>query len=163
MRFCPMVRTGVEAVKLGEDGRPIISELLCTGCGICVRKCPFKAITIVRLPEEIEGECTHRFGPNAFALYRLPVPIKGAVLGILGENGTGKTTALSILAGRIRPNLGRYEDPPDWDEVIDYFGRSPLQEYFRALSSGRLRVAYKPQYVDKICLLYTSPSPRDRG
>ena len=150
LRFCPMVRTGVEAVKLGEDGRPVISELLCTGCGICVRKCPFKAIIIVRLPEEIEGECTHRFGPNAFALYRLPVPIKGAVLGILGENGTGKTTALSILAGRIRPNLGRYEDPPDWDEIIDYFGGSPLQEYFRALSSGRLRVAYKPQYVDKI-------------
>jgi len=145
-----MVRTGVEAIKLGGDGKPIISELLCTGCGICVKKCPFKAISIVRVPEEVEGECVHRFGPNAFKLYRLPIPLKGAVLGLLGQNGTGKTTALSILAGRIKPNLGKYEDPPDWDEIIDFFSGSPLQEHFKALSSGTLKVSFKPQYVDKI-------------
>ncbi|HDI01749.1 MAG TPA: ribosome biogenesis/translation initiation ATPase RLI [Candidatus Bathyarchaeota archaeon] len=150
IHVCPMVRTGVEAIKLGGDGKPIISELLCTGCGICVKKCPFKAISIVRVPEEVEGECVHRFGPNAFKLYRLPIPLKGAVLGLLGQNGTGKTTALSILAGRIKPNLGKYEDPPDWDEIIDFFSGSPLQEHFKALSSGTLKVSFKPQYVDKI-------------
>jgi len=78
------------------------------------------------------------------------VPIKGAVLGLLGQNGTGKSTALNILAGRIKPNLGRYEDPPGWDEIIDFFSGSQLQEYFRALSSGELRISFKPQYVDKI-------------
>ncbi len=150
MRFCPMVMTGIEAIKVGPDGKPLISELLCTGCGICVKKCPFKALSVVRVPEEIEGECVHRFGPNAFKLYRLPVPIKGAVLGLLGQNGTGKSTALNILAGRIKPNLGRYEDPPGWDEIIDFFSGSQLQEYFRALSSGELRISFKPQYVDKI-------------
>jgi len=145
-----MVRTGVEAIEVGPDGKPIISELLCTGCGICVRKCPFKALSIVRVPEEVEGECVHRYGPNAFALYRLPVPIKGSVLGLVGENGTGKSTALNILSGRIKPNLGRYEDPPDWDTIIDFFSGSPLQDHFKALASGELRTAYKPQYVDKI-------------
>ena len=145
-----MVRTSVEAIKLGDDGKPVISELLCTGCGICVKKCPFKAISIVRVPEELEGECVHRFGPNAFKLYRLPVPMRGVVLGVLGQNGTGKTTSLNILAGRIKPNLGRYEDPPDWDEIIDFFRGSPLQEHFKAVSSGSLRVSFKPQYVDKI-------------
>jgi len=145
-----MVRTGVEAIEVGPDGKPIISELLCTGCGICVRKCPFKALSIVRVPEEVEGECVHRYGPNAFALYRLPVPIKGSVLGLVGENGTGKSTALNILSGRIKPNLGRYEDPPDWDTIIDFFSGSPLQDYFKALASGELRTAFKPQYVDKI-------------
>mgnify|MGYP000477533174 CR=1 FL=1 len=157
LRFCPMVRTGVEAIEVGPDGKPIISELLCTGCGICVRKCPFKALSIVRLPEEVEGECVHRYGPNAFALYRLPLPAKGSVLGLVGENGTGKSTALGILAGRIRPNLGRYEDPPGWDEVADFFSGSPLQDHFRALASGELRVAFKPQYVDKIPRVVKGP------
>ncbi|OYT53039.1 ribosome biogenesis/translation initiation ATPase RLI [Candidatus Bathyarchaeota archaeon ex4484_135] len=150
MRFCPMVMTGVEAIKVGPDGKPVISEFLCTGCGICVRKCPFKALSIVRVPDELEGECVHRFGPNAFKLYRLPVPVKGAVLGLLGENGTGKSTALNILAGRIKPNLGRYDDPPDWDDIINFFSGSQLQDYFKALSSGQLRASFKPQYVDKI-------------
>jgi len=157
LNVCPMVKTGVEAITIGADGKPVIAELLCSGCGICVRKCPFKALSIVRLPEELEGECVHRFGPNAFKLYRLPVPSKGTVLGLVGANGTGKTTALNILSGRIRPNLGRYEDPPGWDEVIDFFAGSPLQDYFKALSSGELRVAHKPQYVDKIPKVVRGP------
>ena len=157
INVCPMVKTGLEAIALGEDGKPVIAEPLCSGCGICVKKCPFKAISIVRLPEGLEEECVHRFGPNAFKLYRLPAPIRGEVLGLIGENGTGKTTALNILSGRITPNLGRYEDPPGWEAVIEHFSGSPLQEYFSSLSSGELRVAYKPQYVDKIPRVVRGP------
>jgi ABC-type sugar transport system ATPase subunit len=29
------------------------------------------------------------------------------VLGLVGQNGTGKSTALKILAGKLKPNLGR--------------------------------------------------------
>ncbi|MBC7129746.1 ribosome biogenesis/translation initiation ATPase RLI [Candidatus Bathyarchaeota archaeon] len=148
-RFCPMVRSRVEAIRF-EDNRPVIVEALCSGCGICVKKCPFKALSIVNLPDELEAECSHRFGPNAFKLYRLPVPSPGIVLGLLGKNGIGKTTALKILSGEIKPNLGRHENPPDWDEIIRYFRGSTLQEYFQKMSEGKLKVVHKPQYVDKI-------------
>ena len=43
--YCPRVRTGDETVVLGEDGRAVISEELCVGCGICDEKevCAFDA------------------------------------------------------------------------------------------------------------------------
>ena len=151
IRFCPLVRAGSEAIRMEEDlGRPIIAENVCTGCGICVKKCPFKAIKIVNLPEELEEEAVHRYGPNAFKLFRLPVPKKGRVMGIIGRNGVGKSTALKILSGKIRPNLGRFNEEVSWDEVIRFFRGSELQPYFEALSKGRLRPVYKPQAVDVI-------------
>ncbi len=149
-RFCPKVRSGVEAIKFEEYGKPVISELLCSGCGICVKKCPFKAISIVNLPDELEEECSHRFGPNAFKLFRLPTPSPGVILGLLGKNGIGKSTVLKILSGEIKPNLGRYDDPPDWDEIIRYYRGSTLQGYFQRLSRKELKVIHKPQYVDVI-------------
>ncbi len=148
-KFCPMVRSKVEAIKF-ENERPVIVEGLCVGCGICVKKCPFNAISIVNLPDELEKECTHRFGPNAFKLFRLPIPSPGSVLGLLGQNGIGKTTALKILSGEIMLNLGNYENPPKWSEIIQFFRGSTLQEYFQKLSEGKLKVVHKPQYVDKI-------------
>ncbi|MEM1989336.1 MAG: ribosome biogenesis/translation initiation ATPase RLI [Candidatus Bathyarchaeia archaeon] len=148
-RFCPQVRSKVEAIRF-EGGRPIISEVLCSGCGICVKKCPFKAISIVNVPEELKGQCVHRFGPNAFKLFRLPVPSPGMVLGLVGQNGIGKSTAIKILSGEIKPNLERYDCPPDWPEIIQYFRGSTLQAYFQKLSEKKLRIVHKPQYVDKI-------------
>ncbi|MCD6243290.1 ribosome biogenesis/translation initiation ATPase RLI [Candidatus Bathyarchaeota archaeon] len=148
-RFCPMVRSKVEAIKF-EDEYPVIVESLCVGCGICVKKCPFEALHIVNLPDELEKECTHRFGLNTFKLFRLPVPSQGVVLGLIGQNGIGKTTALKILSGEIKLNLGNFENPPDWPEIITHFRGSTLQEYFQKMSEGKLRVVHKPQYVDKI-------------
>jgi ATP-binding cassette subfamily E protein 1 len=153
IRFCPMVRIRREAIRQGEDGKPIIAEMLCSGCGICVQKCPFKAITIVNLPEALSGEEVHRFGPNAFALYRLPIPRLGTVLGLIGRNGMGKTTMMRILSGELIPNLGRFNDPPSPDEIVEHFAATPLQEYFRNLYGGRTRVVFKPQYVDRIPLV----------
>jgi translation initiation factor RLI1 len=49
------------------------------------------------------------------------------VLGLVGSNGIGKSTALKILSGKLKPNLGRYDDPPDWTDVIKYFRGSELQ------------------------------------
>jgi ATP-binding cassette, sub-family E, member 1 len=48
----------------------------------------------------------------------LPTPRPGGILGILGTNGTGKTTALKILAGNLKPNMGNYESPPEWKEIL---------------------------------------------
>lgn len=149
IKYCPMVRSRVEAVRF-EDNKIVISEKLCSGCGICVKKCPFKAISIVNLPDELEKDCSHRFGPNAFKLFRLPMPSSGIVLGLLGQNGIGKSTALKVLSGEIKPNLGNFQNPPDWNTLIQFYRGSSLQEYFQKLSEGNLKVSYKPQYVDRI-------------
>jgi ATP-binding cassette subfamily E protein 1 len=162
--FCPPNRTGEECIvtreeRHGDDeyyaGGPdqiSISEELCLGetCGICVEKCPFDAIEIINLPQELDEEPTHRYGENSFALYGLPAPQEGRVTGILGPNGIGKTTAVHILADEITPNLGRFEDEPDWEEVLAEYRGTALQEYLEDLQGGDVTVARKPQYVDKI-------------
>jgi ATP-binding cassette subfamily E protein 1 len=46
---------------------------------------------------------------------------------LVGTNGIGKSTALKILSGKLKPNLGRYDNPPDWEEILKYFRGSELQ------------------------------------
>jgi len=153
-RFCPMVRSKVYAIRFERGGeKPVIVEALCTGCGICIKKCPFDALAIVNLPSELETECSHRFGENTFKLFRLPVPAPSSVMGLVGKNGTGKTTALKILAGEAKPNLGLFDNPPDWEEVIRHFRGSLLQDYFEKVRRGDVKVVHKPQYIDKISRL----------
>ena len=36
------------------------------------------------------------------------MPRPGQVLGLVGTNGIGKSTALKVLAGKLKPNLGRF-------------------------------------------------------
>jgi ATP-binding cassette subfamily E protein 1 len=144
-----MVRSHKEAIQF-EENKAVIKELLCSGCGICIKKCPFNAISIVNLPDELETGCSHRFGENTFKLYRLPTPSPGVVMGLLGQNGIGKTTTLKILSGNIQLNLGNYEKPPNWDTIIRHFRGSTLQDYFEKMSQDKLRISFKPQYVDKV-------------
>ncbi len=150
IRYCPPVRTGVEAIAMGDSGKPVIAENLCVGCGICVHKCPFEAIKIIGLPQELEGELVHQYGKNAFRLYRLPAPRAGQVIGLLGPNGIGKTTAISILSGQVVPNLGEFKRPGDWEKVLAKYAGTELHDYFKGLADGKTRTALKPQYVDKL-------------
>lgn len=144
-----MVRSKIEAIEF-ENNKAVIVEYLCTGCGICVKKCPFKCISIVKLPDELEKDCSHRFGENKFKLYGLPTLSPSTVLGLLGENGIGKTTTLRLLSGETRLNLGKFKNPPEWDEIVQHFRGSTLQNHFRRMSEDKLHISHKPQYVDKI-------------
>ena len=120
------------------------------GCGICIKKCPFEAINIINLPKDLDKNTTHRYGPNSFKLHRLPMPRPGQVLGLVGTNGIGKSTALKILAGKMKPNLGRFDNPPDWEEILVHFRGSELQNYFTKILEDTMKATIKPQYVDHI-------------
>ena len=147
VRLCPRNRAGESCITREEVMKkfmPKIDEGLCIGCGICSNKCPKKAITIINTPEELKEYPMHRYGKNAFVLFRLPVPVKG-VVGLLGANGVGKTTALQILSGNLKPNLGKKE--AEWKDIIKLHRGSELQDYFEKLSEGKITAVYKPQNV----------------
>lgn len=150
IRDCPVNINGEECIVLGENKLAIISEELCIGCGICIKVCPFDAITILNLGEELKQDRIHQFGINTFRLYRLPVPRKGQVVGLVGKNGIGKSTALQILSGQVVPNLGDYEHEPKWDKFLDYLSGRELKEHFKRVAGGELRVSLKPQAVYKL-------------
>lgn len=150
-KFCPVVRMGKICIEATPKSKAAwISEELCIGCGICVKKCPFDAVSIINLPKNLEGETTHRYGANAFKLHRLPMPRPGQVLGLVGANGTGKSTALKILAGKLKPNLGMWDDKPDWQDILLHFRGSELQNYFTKVLEDNIKTSMKPQYVDHI-------------
>lgn len=146
--YCPVNKTGGQCiVQREEDGKALISEDLCTGCGICVKKCPFDAIVIVNLAKELSEEKMHQYGVNSFRLYRLPTPKKGSVVGLVGRNGIGKSTIVNILSGNIRPNLGKYEGEGQWETVMKYFQGTELKSHFEKIANNQMRASIKPQLV----------------
>lgn len=149
--YCPVNKTGGECiVQRPEDGKAVISEDLCTGCGICVKKCPFDAIVIVNLPKELGEHKIHQYGINSFRLYHLPTPRKGSVIGLLGRNGMGKSTIINILSGNLKPNFGEYDKKVEWEDVFEKFHGTELKTHFETISSRNTKVSIKPQLVYKI-------------
>ena len=57
---------------------------------------------------------------------------------------------MKILAGKMKPNLGQFDNKPDWTEILAYFRGSELQNYFTKVVEDTLRCSMKPQYVDHI-------------
>jgi ATP-binding cassette subfamily E protein 1 len=150
--FCPPVRNGQECIIMDDKtGKPHISESLCIGCGICINKCPHDALIIEQLPSELETDMIHRYSMNGFRLFRLPTPSKESVVGILGPNGMGKSTAINALSGRMVPNLGDWMNKDaDWDDIIESLPRGELRDFFISVEKGDIKVALKPQNVDRL-------------
>ncbi len=149
---CPINRAGQNCIYEGEDTKARINEDLCIGCSICEKKCPFDAIIIINLPEELSAQPIHRFGENQFQLFSLPTPIFGQVTGIIGRNGIGKSTAIKILSGVLKPNLGYWDKPEGatYDQLLKFFKGSEAQNFFEKIKKGEIRISYKPQAVDLI-------------
>ena len=146
--YCPVNKTGGECIiQRPDSGKALISEDLCTGCGICIKKCPFDAIVIVNLAKELSEDKVHQYGVNSFRFYRLPTPKRGAVVGLVGRNGMGKSTIVNILSGNMKPNLGKYDQEISWDEILKYYQGTEMKSHFEKIANGAMRASIKPQLV----------------
>ncbi len=151
IKYCPINKSGADCIVLSEESKKAqIDEDICNGCGICVKVCPFDAITIVNLASELATDKIHQYGPNSFRLFRLPTPKKGEVVGLLGRNGIGKSTVVNILSGSLKPNLGRYENPPEWDEILKYYSGTELKSHFEKIKEKQIRASIKPQQIQHL-------------
>lgn len=150
-KICPINKAGKLCVEVTPDDKLCkIAENLCIGCGLCIKKCPFEAISIINLPKNLSTQTSHRYGPNTFKLHRLPFPQVGNILGLVGTNGIGKTTALKILSGKEKPNLGNFTNPPDWNQILKHYKGTELFNFFKMSLDGSINVSTKIQHVDDI-------------
>lgn len=155
IKYCPVNKSGADCIILNEEvGKAQIDENICNGCGICVKVCPFDAITIVNLAQELKTEKIHQFGINSFRLYRIPTPKKGRVVGLLGRNGMGKSTVVGILSGTLKPNLGNYNSSPEWDDILKNFQGTELKSHFEKIANGQISVSIKPQQVYNLAKVF---------
>jgi len=146
-RFCPRVLMGQKTIEFVKSEKyPKIDEFTCVGCGICTKKCPFGAIEIINLPEELSNPF-HQYGQNMFRLFKFITLPKGKIVGLLGENGTGKSTILNILSKQIIPNFNKnaYEQ-----DVVDFFRRTQNFDFFKSLYDNKIEISYKPQILPEV-------------
>jgi len=155
IKYCPVNKSGADCIILNEETKKAqIDEDICNGCGICVKVCPFEAITIVNLATELATDKIHQYDQNSFRLYKLPTPKKGEVIGLLGRNGMGKSTVINILSGNLKPNLGKFDEPPEWDEILKFYSGTELKSHFEKIKDGQINASIKPQQVYDIARVF---------
>ena len=155
IKYCPVNKSGADCIVLNEETKKAqIDEDICNGCGICVKVCPFEAITIVNLATELATDKIHQYGQNSFRLYKLPTPKKGEVIGLLGRNGMGKSTVINILSGNLKPNLGKFDEPSEWDEILKFYSGTELKSHFEKIKDGQISASIKPQQVYNIAQVF---------
>ncbi|MFP4401842.1 MAG: ribosome biogenesis/translation initiation ATPase RLI [Candidatus Nanoarchaeia archaeon] len=151
--LCPVNRRGADCMYF-EGEKLLIDEVLCIGCGICVKAAPH-AISIINLPDEDKTPPIHQYGKNGFRVFNLPYVEDGKIVGILGKNGIGKSTVISILAGLIQANFGDVENTYETKEeyfkaLIGQYKGTIMQQYFTSLQHQDITVAFKPQQIIQI-------------
>ena len=87
------------------------------------------------------------------------------VIAVVGAESTGKTTLAAELAARLGADTGLActhvdEHLRHWCEAA---GRTPRIDEQQGIAQAQQdRIAQAAASHDVVCLLYTSPSPRDR-
>lgn len=151
--LCPVNRRGSDCMYF-EGEKLLIDEILCIGCGICVKAAPH-AISIINLPDEDKNPPIHQYGQNGFRVFNLPFVEENKIVGILGKNGIGKSTVISVLAGLLEANFGnlekKYESKEEYfSELFSKYKGTVLQQYFTSLQKHDIKVAFKPQQIIQI-------------
>jgi ATP-binding cassette subfamily E protein 1 len=147
---CPRVREGAkDTVYARENGKAAITESLCISCGICVKRCPFDAIRIINLPDEMAKELTFQYGVNSFRTFSIATPIENKVVGLIGRNGIGKTTNIKLISNSLMPNFGNFNKTYTDEEIIKEFRGKDIQPYLTKLYSNSLKVVKKEQSFDQ--------------
>lgn len=161
MKQCPVNMTDSECIYEDDGGKKAgIDEILCTGCGICPKICPFDAITIINLPDLKDKTPVHQFGPNGFRIFDLPLLQDGSITGIMGRNGIGKSTVINVLSNNLKANFSKFGEKKIKDEdyfkfLNDTFKGTALQNYFNKLEKAEIKVAFKPQQIVNIPLVFS--------
>ncbi|NYZ73942.1 ribosome biogenesis/translation initiation ATPase RLI [Candidatus Micrarchaeota archaeon] len=146
-KVCPPNRMGEECIVVEKDGiYPVISEPLCIGCGLCVKKCPVHCISVVNIAQELDKP-VYQYGVNMFRFYGMPLPMEGAV-SLIGKNGIGKTSAIKLLTRQMKPNFAVFGKEFTEEETLERLSID-ARRYFTSAKEG-LRVSVKPQHIDRV-------------
>ena len=157
-RVCPVNMKGGDCIYEGQSKKAEIDEILCTGCGICPKHCPFDAITIINLPEILSKDPIHQYGENGFRIFDLPIIQDGKITGVMGRNGIGKSTVINALSNTVKANFGKvgteektFENNEEYFKHLNnLFKGTVLQNYFNKLKEGDIKISYKPQQIINI-------------
>ena len=156
--LCPVNRGGSDCMYF-EGEKLLIDEVLCIGCGICVKAAPH-AISIINLPELENRKVIHQYGLNSFRIFDLPLVQDGAITGIMGRNGIGKSTVINVLSNMQKANFANFEKEEEnqeeyFEKLNDIFKGTALQNYFNKLKNNEIKVSYKPQQIINIPKMFS--------
>jgi ATP-binding cassette, sub-family E, member 1 len=176
IKKCPPQRSGHKVIEIGDiedigiktttsditkNNIAKIIESMCIGCNQCVIACPFKAIKIINLPEENPGDIIHRYTPNGFRLYKLPIMKKNCIMSLIGENGIGKSTAIDIISNKYLPNFEIFNKVTSEKEIIKHFSGTVMGDYFKKLYSKKLVFSIKDQKIKQMIKGYENMTVSD--